>query len=119
MSKHFNIISKVHHNGGITVDRAGKEYKGAGYAVAVSKDTEIVIREELFSSDMLDRVFKLYAHNLQRDNVYLGIWKDNGKVYLDLSEVIQDKEQAIEAGKQRKQIAIFSFEDLETITLDS
>ena len=113
----FNIFQKVNHNGGITIDKKGSEYKGKGYAVAVSKDLELVIDESLFIPELIDQVIKHYGDKLNRDRVFLGIWKEAGKVYFDLSEVVTDKDQAIELGKERNQLAIFDFSSLEVIDL--
>jgi hypothetical protein len=114
----FNIISKVNQNGGITVDRSKQEYKGSGFGVAISKQTEIVVIEDLFLPEVVTKVFSLYDRQLREENVYLGIWKEDGKVFFDLSEVIQNREDAVQAGRQRDQLAIFSFEDLEVIDLN-
>jgi len=111
----FNVFSKVNHNGGITVDRKGIEYKGIGYAVAISKHTEIVIREDLFFPELIDQVMAIFKNELKQDQVFLGIWKDDNKIYFDLSEVIHDKDQAIKIAKERDQLGIFDFNTMETI----
>ena len=113
----FNIFQKVKHNGGITIDKTGKEYKGKGYAVALSKETEIVINEDLFIPELISHIMKLNADKLSKENVFLGIWQDSEKVYFDLSEIIADKDQAIAKGKERDQLAIFDFTTFETIEI--
>jgi len=44
---------------------------------------------------------------LHKDNMFLGGWVENGVVYLDISELIGDKETAIYQGIKRNQLAIF------------
>lgn len=41
------------------------------------------------------------------DNIYLGFWLHEGKLYIDLTENIIDKDDAILAGNERNQIAIY------------
>lgn len=46
---------------------------------------------------------------------HLGIWIDNGKAYIDLSEHIATKKQAMKAGKERKQLSIWNWKAGEAI----
>lgn len=113
----YNIFQKVNHYGGITIDRKGSEYKGLGYAVALSQDTEIIIDDELFIPELIQAVTRKYAEQLKKNNVFLGIWKDNGKIYFDLSEIIEDFQEAIEKGNNRNQLAIFDFNTKQVIEI--
>lgn len=113
----FNILRKVKHNGGITIDRKGNEYKGLGYGVALSKHTEIIIDEDLFIPELIQAVSKKFENYLVKPNTYLGIWLDSGKVYFDLTEIIQDIEEAKQKGNDRKQLAIFDFNTFQVIEI--
>lgn len=42
---------------------------------------------------------------------YIGLWENDGKLYMDLSQHFVDREKAIVMGKQRKQIAIWDCEN--------
>ena len=46
---------------------------------------------------------------------HLGIWIDNGKAYIDLSEHIATKREAMKAGKERKQLSIWNWKAGEAI----
>lgn len=48
-----------------------------------------------------DSVFK------ENSNMYIGAWTDSGKLWLEPSENIQDREQAVALGTDRDQIAIW------------
>ena len=74
-----NIVKKVNINGGITLNKNYKEFKGSGYGV--------------------------------------GIWKDQNKIYFDLTEVIKDKDQALKNAKNRDQLAIFNFNNSQVIEI--
>jgi hypothetical protein len=43
----------------------------------------------------------------QQWNAYLGLWEDNGKLYLDISQNITDEKVAVRLGEARKQICIY------------
>jgi hypothetical protein len=52
------------------------------------------------------------------DNIYLGFWINEGKLYIDLAENIPDRDDAIEAGHYRNQLAIYDCESKQDITLN-
>lgn len=42
-----------------------------------------------------------------KKNEYIGIWNNNGVVYVDISKHYKDKKQALQVGKNNKQLAIW------------
>ena len=46
---------------------------------------------------------------------YLGLWVNDGKLYIDVAVVTHDKEYAISLGKAHNQISIFDLANFETI----
>ena len=48
----------------------------------------------------------------------IGVWYDKGFVYLDVVNVVLDRAEAIELGKDRSQLAIYDLEKGEEIRLD-
>lgn len=52
-------------------------------------------------------------------NAFVGGWMDakSGKYYLDISQNVQDKEQALQLAAERKQLAIFDLSTFESIYL--
>ena len=117
--KNINIFNKIKHQGGITIDRKGKEFKGLGYGVAVSKETEIIIDNDLFIPELIQAVMAKFEDYLVKPNTYLGVWvnPENNKVYFDVTEIIEDFEEAKKKGNNRKQLAIFDFESMQAIDI--
>ena len=109
-----DIINTVTAQGGVTLSKDLTPYNGKGYAVALKKDAEIVVSDADFSS-VADTIISGLQHSIKDNNVYIGIWKDADKVYIDLSEILDNKEQAITKGKERDQIAVFDFNTFESI----
>lgn len=89
-------------NGGGTVWLYGKEYK-SGYVVALS-GYEMRISIESCTA----KVLQFYVENMVS---YLaqgvGVWVDNGFVYIDSVTHHDNKQYAIDFGKYEKQLAIY------------
>jgi hypothetical protein len=51
--------------------------------------------------------------------VHLGAWVDDGTVYLDCSLILDNLADAIAIGEKNEQLAIFSFETMESIACPS
>jgi hypothetical protein len=112
----LTLLKAIKKNGGFTLDSKGNFYTGKGYAVAT------IGNEKRFTANRLNlfnlaELIKEYRKKLTSDNLMIGAWLDGGKVFFDISEIVQDKDQAIQLGKERKQLAIFNFSDFSSITL--
>ena len=44
-------------------------------------------------------------------NEYIGIWNNNGVVYVDISKHYNSKKQALQVGKNNKQLAIYDLKN--------
>jgi hypothetical protein len=82
----------------------------------ISKAQHELEVDELTEDVVRDYILK-HAELLAQDGVCLGMWKDKGKYYLDITD-LWDKDEyteagALEIGRLRSQKAIF---DLETMT---
>jgi hypothetical protein len=55
-----------------------------------------------------DAVEKFLAENASvlKEGAYIGGWVDDGKVYLDVTKIFDDKDEAIKAGIDKNQIAV-------------
>ena len=51
------------------------------------------------------------------DNAYLGAWIDEGIIYIDISILVENKEDALEMGKINNQLAIYDIENNASIYL--
>ena len=108
------IIEEIKENGGGTYN---KEYKTIdakqGFMVSLQgyekkckteQETEKAINENMEIIRGLD-------------NAYLGAWIDEGITYIDISVLVENKEDALEMGKINNQLAIYDIENNKSIYL--
>lgn len=97
------MLNTIIKNGGATINKYGKMVNlKSGYQVS-KKDLYTCKVDELTQSD-IDKVVK----NLNRGE-YAGLWIENGVVYVDISERVATKRDALAVGKARNQISIFNW----------
>ena len=105
-------------NGGATFNLQGKS-PNSGYMVSLQGHEEILTKEQfqisVNFSDYIERKERLLE---SISNLYIGVWFNEGKYYLDLSENIADRETAIRLGIRREQKAIGDIVEQEEITLN-
>ena len=53
-----------------------------------------------------------------KKNMYIGLWVDNGIMYIDISINIIDKVEALEFGKKNKQLAVYDVVNNDSIYLN-
>lgn len=108
------IINEIKKNNGGTYN---KEYKTIdakqgfmvslqGYEVKCRSDEEI---EKAITKNM--EIIK------RLDSAYLGAWIDEGITYIDISILVENKEDALELGKINNQLAIYDIQNNESIYL--
>ena len=100
-------ISNIIANGGATLDRNGESvnFKN-GYQVS-KKDCYTINAESLNEiKKAIKTVLKRISHE---SGLFCGVWVDSGLVYIDISERIKSRKKALNVGKARKQISIFSW----------
>jgi hypothetical protein len=108
------IISHVKKHGGLTLDHKNKPFAPKrgymvsllGYESKVSLDDTNAIQERL--GRYIDIVNDI-RQNTALD-VKLGFWIENGELFIDVSQYVDDFELAMYLGKAREQIAVFSFD---------
>ena len=104
-------------NGGVTISLKG-EIPTKGFSVATSKLTEQTVPQDQFTSADTAKYVQKNWSALQQGNNYLGLWVDNGKVYLDVPSVFDNKVDAVKAAQAADQLGIFDLEKFETIGKD-
>ena len=119
-----SILLRVRENGGLSVNMVDGSEPTSGYMVAKGAQFGSVVSADDFydpikGPKILADYFKKHKKELGRGKNYLGLWhnKDDGQVYLDVSENIQDRERAISAGQNQDQISIWdvtNFAEIET-----
>ena len=107
-------------NGGATICPADRSTPTAGYSVSVPGGelrTVGVPAENVVLAWLESTAAPLFARELANGRrPYVGGWKDGDHVYLDVSIVIDDLTDAINTGREYKQLAIYSFAGSRTIT---
>lgn len=94
-------------NGGFTYDPAGR-VPTQGYAVGVFPQQSVTIPVADVTKEKVAHWMQENTKLLQERNTMLGGWTDAGNLYLDIVKVFppNQKEQAIQAGKEHNQISI-------------
>lgn len=122
MSFSFSDINRIRYktfiNGGHTVQPyyGGKTPEG-GYMVAL-KGHERIISVANFTSIEVAKYLEEHSKLLMENpHLYLGTWVNEGQVYLDLSENIKDLDAALQAGREREQLAIFNISTFEEVAV--
>lgn len=104
-------------NGGATFNLQGKS-PSSGYMVSLQGHEEILTKEEFQNSvNLLDYIQRKKNILKSISNIYVGVWYNEGKYYLDLSENIADKETALRLGIRRGQKAIWDIVEGDEISL--
>ena len=89
--------------GGITLSKQGKVITlNSGFMVSI-KEHEKVLTISKLNTRILNKYLKLA---ISKDG-FVGLWLDNGKLYLDISKNIINKQVAIAYAIEQEQLAIF------------
>lgn len=104
------------HDGGTFDPRTLEPFKGddGQYQVALPKEVvERTIGEEAVSNGQLADEIREYLAEfsdiLSRPNHFLGTWISDGKIYLDVSTIVSDRDQAKAMGRQWQQESIMDW----------
>lgn len=118
-----SIIERVRANGGLSVNMLDGSEPTKGYMVARGGTAGAIVSADDFydpvkGPEALGDFLVTYQADLTGGS-YLGLWhnKEDGQVYLDVSDNIMDRDAAVAAGKDRNQISIWdvaNFEEIET-----
>ena len=117
------LHDKARANGGVTWNIANGRSPRTGFAVAISKRIERIIERPLFDSDIeefcRDNSQAIAAGNLVfKDQVCLGLWKNEGKWYLDLSIACDTLDEALTIGRQSRQLAVYDLANGKDVRID-
>lgn len=111
-----NIITKGLKNGGFTIDKELKDIKeDNGFMVSIIGFEKTYTINEL---KKLEEDIKKYQNIIAtKKNYYIGLWIDQDIIYLDISRHYKDRQNAIEAGIENNQLAIWDIKKGESIDL--
>lgn len=108
-------LHEIASDGGFSVNPQFQNAPENGYAVSLSKTSEKAVSLSAITASDITNYRNRYASDLAKPNNYLGAWVHNGEVFLDVSEVVPDKNEAIQLAHQRDQLGIFDLANGETI----
>ncbi len=101
------FIQLLKDNSGASYNMITKEYNpNKGYFVSLPNLETKVSLQSLSVDDIVTFINK-HRSLLQDKTKFIGGWIDNDTVYLDISEQIFDKREALERGYKHNQLAIY------------
>ena len=98
-------LLKILKDGGATLD-------GSGAAVSFRRGYQ-VSRKDCYTLNVrnVNKILRAVRSVLAslKAGEYCGIWVDGGRVYVDISERIPRKRDALKIGRERAQISVFDW----------
>ena len=111
------FIQLLKNNSGVSYNMITKEYNpNKGFFVSLPNLETKVSLQSLSVDDIVTFINK-HRSLLQDKTKFIGGWIDNEVVYLDISEQIFDKREALERGYKHNQLAIYDANKGEVIDL--
>ena len=111
------FIQLLKDNSGVSYNMITKEYNpNKGYFVSLP-NLETKVSLQSLSVDDIVTFINRHRTLLQDNKKFVGGWIDNEVVYLDISEQIFDKREALERGYKHSQLAIYNANDGKVIDL--
>lgn len=113
LNLHPNVLSTIMKNpGGFSVKPSSGLSPKSGYMVSLPGHTQIVAESDIKGpngSALIQNYARQHAGALQQAGAHIGGWTDSesGKVYLDVSQNIRNKGEAVHQGVARNQKAIW------------
>lgn len=109
-----NLLDFIERNKGATISPlTGQpiENQAGGYCVSI-QDGAII-------ANLSIKKINKYLKKARKKKTLLGIWFNtkNKKFYLDFSQIIQDKKEALKVARENKQLAIFDLKNKQDIYL--
>jgi len=129
-SEEQKVVAQAHLNvdgligslkgGGFTFDLSTGKHAETGYAVAPSKASEFIFRDDVPDAEARGKILEFVVANskeLAKPGVNLGAWRDDGYYWIDSSIVVLDKDEASRIGRENDQEAIWDIANGEEIRL--
>lgn len=118
----INVFNAIQKNGGATYNINTSELNPTdGFIVSLvgfEKITKVPVDFKEFQEILLSYLTKTVLDQIGgRDDIYLGFWVEDNKLYIDLSEKIEDRDEAILQGYKRGQLAIYNANIKQVLTL--
>jgi HK97 family phage portal protein len=113
-------------DGGMTIDLSTNSYPSTGFALSLDLEAEINVPFEEFDANYADIIGGFvteHADRLDADGKHLGTWLDTDSdlVFLDISTIVDDRDEALDLARVHQQRAIFdlaTFDEIEVTPAD-
>ena len=109
-------LKSVRETGGVTINLKG-EKPTEGYAFAPRKDTERIIPAAQLKLKDIDAFINDRLDDLTKKGAHLGMWTQDGDVYIDVSQVGPASAQTIAKAQAAQQLAVFDLATFEEINI--
>ena len=111
------FIQLLKDNSGVSYNMVTKEYNpNKGYFVSLP-NLETKVDLKTLNVENIATFINKHRSLLQDKTKFIGGWIDNDTVYLDISEQLFDKREALERGYKHNQLAIYDANEGEVINL--
>jgi len=113
------LYNRTIEQGGITFNRVGDVVEEkTGYVVSLpGLETQLRTLDFLTFREVVFQYGTLINQDPSLWCCVFGLWCDNGTWYVDVNQLIEDRDIAIRLAQHRKQLAIFDLENETTITI--
>jgi hypothetical protein len=117
------FVASTIENGGATMNVATGDVPTSGYVVSMMGNEKIY---KLFGNDVVKEILisgavKLYVKEnddvLSLPGMYLGSWIDDGVLYIDISNVIDNEHDALRMAVANKQKAYYDLNNAKTVEI--
>ena len=96
---------------GFSVNADQKTFTGRGYAVGGTEVPSLVVENDSLSFNKFCLAMTSMASEmLDPDTQVIGGWVDEGKAYIEVSDVVRSKYVALELATSRNEIAVYDFQ---------
>lgn len=110
------IIKEMIKNGGATLDCNYNNFNSSvGYMVSLyGYETKININ----NIEDIKKEIETKKEIAKQLNAYVGLWVDNGLMYVDISKHIIDYNEALETARNNEQLAVYDLKNNDSIYLN-
>jgi hypothetical protein len=101
-----SVYNSTIQNGGVTMSLDGHQ-PSDGYAHSLDVANEVKVPLDDFSPEIVDRYIQTRHPQLAQPDKYVGTWTSNGTVFLDISQVKLDHDEAYAGARDAQQEAMW------------
>lgn len=117
------FVASTIENGGATMNVATGDVPTSGYVVSMTgiEKTYVLFGNDVVKEILISGAVKMYVKDnddiLSLPGMYLGSWIDNGVLYIDVSNVIDNEHDALRMAVANKQLAYYDLKNAKTIEI--